>query len=65
MAEKSDKKKGARLHDNDDEATSYQPPKLPRGPSSLASSRRLIIILEHASLETVKVCGLRSVVLFS
>eukprot|EP00049_Salpingoeca_infusionum_P018761 m.358677 g.358677 ORF g.358677 m.358677 type:complete len:237 (-) comp18227_c0_seq1:229-939(-) len=39
----------------DDEAASYQPPKLPKTQAERDSAKRLIVVLEGAALETVKV----------
>lgn len=45
------------FHQVDDQAEeeSYRPPKLPRTMTEKDASKRLIVVLEGASLETVKV----------
>ena len=40
----------------DDDEQSYRPPKLPKTMRERDSAKRLIVVLEQASLETVKVC---------
>jgi hypothetical protein len=42
-------------HEDDAEAASYSAPKIPRTLKDRDSARRLIVVLEGASLETVKV----------
>ena len=49
--------KRATSHEDDAEAVSYQAPKIPRTLSDRDSARRLIVVLEGAALETVKVGG--------
>ena len=39
----------------DDEAASYRPPKLPKTQAEKDTAKRLVVILEGACLETVKV----------
>lgn len=45
----------ARRRPAEDEEDSYRPPKLPKTQGEKDSARRLIVVLEQASLETVKV----------
>ena len=51
MASKTKK----RDHEDDAEASSYAAPKIPKTMRDRDAARRLIVVLEGASLETVKV----------
>jgi len=54
MAEKPKKKK-RKVNQYDSELDSHKPQKIPRTLAEKDSQKRLIVILEKASLETIKV----------